>query len=77
MKERGKEASFQRPNSRVHRQARIETEVTVLHGGMSAAPIQGYGTKPMEGEQSVAPQPSRRERVGRWTESEGSFMVRA
>jgi hypothetical protein len=35
----------------------IDAEVTVLHGGMSAAPIQGYGTEPMEREQAVAPQP--------------------
>ena len=35
----------------------IDAEVTVLHGGVSAAPIQGYSTEPMEKEQSVAPQP--------------------
>ena len=35
----------------------IDAEVTVLHGGVSAAPIQRYGTEPMEKEQSVAPQP--------------------
>ena len=35
----------------------IDAEVTVLRSGMSAAPIQGYGTEPMEGQQAVAPQP--------------------
>ena len=35
----------------------IDAEVTVLHGVMSAAPIQEYGTEPMEKDQAVAPQP--------------------
>jgi hypothetical protein len=35
----------------------IDAEVTILHGGMSAAPVEGSGTKPMEKEQAVAPQP--------------------
>ena len=35
----------------------IDAEVTILHGGVSAAPVQGSGTEPMEREQAVAPQP--------------------
>jgi hypothetical protein len=35
----------------------IDAEVTVLHGGMSAAPVQGPGEEPMEKVQPVAPQP--------------------
>jgi hypothetical protein len=35
----------------------IDAEVTILHGGMSAAPVQGSGTEAMEKEQAVAPQP--------------------
>ena len=35
----------------------IDAEVTILHGGVSAAPVQGSGTEPMEKEQAVAPQP--------------------
>jgi hypothetical protein len=35
----------------------IDAEVTVLHGGESAAPVRGYGTEPMEKERAVAQQP--------------------
>jgi hypothetical protein len=35
----------------------IDAEVTVLHGGVSAAPVQGSGTEPMEKVRAVAPQP--------------------
>ena len=35
----------------------IDAEVTILHGGMSAARVQGSGTEPMERERAVAPQP--------------------
>ena len=34
----------------------IDAEVTVLHGGVSAAPVQGPGTEPTEKEGAVAPQ---------------------
>ena len=35
----------------------IEAEVTLLQGGVSAAPVQGSGKEPMEREQAVAPRP--------------------
>jgi hypothetical protein len=35
----------------------IDAEVTVLHGGASAAPILRPGAEPMEKERAVAPQP--------------------
>ena len=35
----------------------IDAEVTVLAGGVSAAPVQGPGKDPMENKQAVAPQP--------------------
>jgi hypothetical protein len=35
----------------------IDAEVTVLHGGVSAAPVRGTGKEPMEKERAVAPQP--------------------
>jgi hypothetical protein len=35
----------------------IEAEVTVLRGGVSAAPVRGSGTATTESEQMVAPQP--------------------
>ena len=34
----------------------IDAEVTVLHGGVSAAPVRGTGTEPMEKERAMAPQ---------------------
>ncbi len=35
----------------------IDAEVTILHGAVSAAPVQESGTEPMEKEQALAPQP--------------------
>jgi hypothetical protein len=35
----------------------IEAEVTVLRGGVSAAPVRGSGTETPESERTVAPQP--------------------
>jgi hypothetical protein len=32
----------------------IDAEVTILHGGVSAAPVQGSGTETMEKDQAVA-----------------------